>query len=154
LSCADSDSYKPNSKELAFVQPDSQFVNIYLEYDFNKIVNTFNKTYKVDLFSSGISSINFWFTTEEQKSILKIINAIDYFSLPDTLINYSSILAGDQILRVKYQLDDKTTVVKSKIRIKKTPKTLNDSLSAKLQNLNSYIISIIESKTKIEEFPH
>ena len=98
------------------VEPETQFVQIYFKYSFKNELNTFANTYQKDLVLDGVIKVKFWLTDEEQNNILDKLNSLNYFSLPDTF-NYipqdsisPSPNPGKQILRIKYQQNDKKII--------------------------------------------
>ncbi len=144
LSCQDSS-----------MEPVNQFVQIYFKYSFKNELNTFENTYKKDLVLDGVIEVKFWLTDEEQNSIFEKAEEFNYFSLPDTfkyISQYDSISvsiepnSGDQILRIKYKLKDKTTIWTY-------PLNEHNSQVRDLMKLNSFIISIIESKPEYKKLP-
>lgn len=102
----------------------------------------------------GVIKVKFWLTKEEQNKILDKVNAVNYFSLPDTFkyIPQDSISIainpnpGEQILRIKYQENDKKTVWTYPLN-EDNPKVKD------LLELNDLIISIIESKPEYKKLP-
>ena len=142
------------SCENTIIEPDEQFVQIYFKYDFKNELNTFENTYQKDLVLDGVIKVNFWLTAEEQNKIMAKANELNYFSLPDTLkyISQDSIMfsinpnPGEQKLRIKYLMNDKTTI---------WTYPLNDDNSRvkDLIELNNFIINIIESKPEYKRLP-
>ncbi|MBU2447384.1 MAG: hypothetical protein KJ666_17675 [Bacteroidetes bacterium] len=141
-------------KDSSSVEPETQFVQIYFKYDFKNELNTFENTFQKDLVLDGVRKINFWLSTEEQNSILEKVNEINYFSMPDTFkyISEDSVSVsiepnpGEQILRIKYQSKDKTTIWTY-------PVVENDSRFTDLLALRKYIKSIIELKQEYKRLP-
>ena len=135
-------------------EPDNQFVQIFFKYGFKNELNTFENSYQKDLFSDGVVKVNFWLTMEEQKSIIQKAEEINYFMLPDTLITIQedSIAVslnpnpGAQTLRIRYNAKDKTTVWFY-------PFIENDVQMKRIMELNSFIISMIESKPEYKKLP-
>jgi hypothetical protein len=136
------------------VEPDIQFVQVYFKYEFKNELNTFENTFQKDLVLDGVKKIDFWLSTEEQNNILKKAKEINYFTFPDTFkfIPKDNISVsidpnpGDQILRIKYQSKDKTTIWTY-------PVVENDSQFIELLELRKYIKSIIESKPEYKSLP-
>jgi len=136
------------------VEPDNQFVQIYFKYELKNELNTFENTFQKDLVLDGVKKINFWLSKEEQNSILEKVNEINYFSMPDTFkyISEDSISVSiepnpdEQILRIKYQSQDKTMIWTY-------PVIENDSRFKDLLELRKYIKSIIESKQEYKSLP-
>lgn len=136
------------------VEPVEQVVQIYFTYGFENELNTFENTFQKDLVWDGVKKIDFWLTTEEQNSILEKADAIDFFALPDTFkyISQDSVSVhidpdpGEQILRIKYQSKDKTTIWSY-------PTVENDSRFNDLLELRNYIRTIIESKQEYKSLP-
>jgi hypothetical protein len=136
------------------VEPETQFVQIYFKYSFKNELNTFENTYQKDLVLDGVIKVKFWLTAEEQNRILEKANSINYFSLPDTFkyISQDSITVsinsnpGEQILRIKYQMNDKTTLWTY-------PLLENDTQFNDLLELRQFIITIIESKPEFKKLP-
>jgi len=142
-----------NQKSL--LEPEEQFVQIYLKYGFKNELNTFENTYQKDLVLDGAIQVTFWLTETEQTSILEKAIEFNFFSLPDTLEYTSqndSIAVslepnpGVQILRIQYQSKDKTTTWTY-------PLNPDDSQVTDLMALNNYIISVIESKPEYKKLP-
>ncbi len=136
------------------VEPVEQFVQIYFKYELKNELNTFENTFQKDLILDGIKKIELWLTTEEQNNILEKANAIDFFSMPDTFkyIPQDGVLLhidpdpGEQILRIKYQTKDKTTIWTH-------PAVENDPRFDDLLELRNYIRTIIESKPEYKNLP-
>jgi hypothetical protein len=140
LSCQDSS-----------IEPENQFVQIYFKYGFKNVLNTFENSYEKDLVLDGVIKVKFWFTAEEQNAILEKAIEDNYFSIPDTLQKDSTVVIidpspGEQILRIKYQSKDKTTIWKY-------PLNEDNSQVKDLMKLTSFIISIIESKPEYKRLP-
>ena len=136
------------------VEPENQFVQIYMNYGFKNELNTFKNTYQKDLVLEGVKKVRFWLTEEEQNKILEKANIVNYFSMPDTfkynpqdsinvIINPDP---GEQILRIKYMSKDKTTIWTFPILESKTD--FNNLLE-----LRQFIITIIESKPEYRKLP-
>lgn len=93
-----------------------QIIQIHYKFGFADEINTFTKTYIKDLVLDGTLTIDFWFQREDQDTILKVVEEINFFNLPDTLSYYpeDSIAVainpdpGIQSLRIKYGSQDKT----------------------------------------------
>ena len=136
------------------VEPDPQFVQIYLKYGFRNELNTFENTYQKDLVLDGTIKVNFWLTEDEQNKILEQANSVNYFAMrdtfkylsPDSLIVIISPDPGEQILRINYQSKDKTTVWSY-------PTPENDEEFNDLLELRQFIITIIESKPAYKLLP-
>jgi hypothetical protein len=143
LSCQDSPT-----------EPDPQYVQIFLKYGFRNELNTFENTYQKDLVLDGTIKVKFWLSAEEQNKILEKANVINYFSMRDTfkLVSPDSTIViispdpGEQILRIKYQTNDKTTFWNY-------PAPENDEEFNELMQLRQYIIMIIESKVSYKLLP-
>jgi len=135
-------------------EPDIQFVQISFKYGFKNELNTFENTYQKDLFYGDVVKVNFWLTMEEQKSIIKKAEESNFFMLPDTLITIQedSIAIslnpnpGAQTLRIRYYSKDKTTVWFY-------PLVENSDQMKQIMELNSFIISLIESKPEYKKLP-
>jgi len=135
-------------------EPDQQFVQIFLKYGFRNELNTFENTFQKDLVMDGVIKVNFWLSEKEQNKILEKVNAVNYFAMRDTFkyISPDSITViispdpGEQILRIKYQSEDKTTVWSY-------PPLENDEEFNDLLELRQYIITIIESKPGYKHLP-
>jgi hypothetical protein len=136
------------------VEPEIQFVQIYLKNGFKTELNTFENTFQKDLVMDDVMKVKFWLTAEEQNKILEKANLLNYFSMPDTFINNSpdSISVsinpdpGEQVLRIKYQSNDKTTVWSY-------PLLENNAQFDNLLELRQCIITIIESKPEYKKLP-
>jgi len=140
LSCQDSS-----------MEPENQFVQIYFKYGFKNVLNTFENTYEKDLILDGVIKIKFWFTAEEQNGILEKAQEVNYFSIPDTLQNDSTLVIidpspGEQILRIKFQAKDKTTIWTY-------PLNEDNSQVNDFMKLTNFIRSIIESKPEYKRLP-
>jgi hypothetical protein len=143
LSCQDSS-----------LSPDEQFVQIYFKYNFKNVLNTFDNTFQKDLVEDGVVKIKFWLKEEEQNKILEKANLLNYFLMPDTFISdFSDSIAvsinpdpGEQVLRIKYQTNDKTTFWNY-------PPLQNNAQFNDLLELHRFIISIIESKQEYKDLP-
>jgi hypothetical protein len=138
----------------SFVEPEDQFVQIFLKYGFKNKLNTFENTFQKDLVRDGVIKVKFWLTAAEQNKILEKANSVYYFSMPDTFKNVSpdSIEVhfnpnpGEQTLRIKYQSNDKTTIWTYPLL--ENNKQLDD-----LMELRQFIIGIIESKPEYKNLP-
>ncbi|GAB6283109.1 MAG: hypothetical protein STSR0008_18650 [Ignavibacterium sp.] len=136
------------------VEPETPFVQIYFKYNFKNELNTFENTFQKDLVFDGVIKVKFWLTEEEQNKILEKANLVNFFSMPDTFIHSSSdsILVsinpdpGEQVLRIKYQSYDKTTLWNY-------PPLQNNEQFNDLIKLQQYIVSIIESKPEYKKLP-
>lgn len=140
VSCSDS-----------LLEPDPQFVQIFFKYEFNNELNTFDKTYQKDLILDGTIKVNFWLTTDEQNQILNKANEINFFSFPDTFLNDTSFVLvspnpGEQKLRIKTNNKDHQSIWTILI-------DLSNPQAAKLKELSSLIISIIEAKPEYKKLP-
>ncbi|MBU0561238.1 MAG: hypothetical protein KJ799_04950 [Bacteroidetes bacterium] len=143
LSCQDSS-----------VEPENQFVQIFFKYGIKNELNTFENTYQKDLFLDGVIKIKFWLTADEQNKILEKAYSVNYFSMPDTfkvspwdsIYIYTSPDSSEQILRIKYQDKEKTTIWTY-------PLVENMSQFKDLLELQQFIISIIESKPEYKKLP-
>jgi len=76
--------------DLSF-EPDVQFVQIDYKYNFKDELNTFQNYYQKDLVIDGVIRTEFWLTKEEQNIILEKANEINFFSLPDSIINRAPV---------------------------------------------------------------
>jgi len=102
----------------------------------------------------GVIKVKFWLSEEEQTKIFEKANALNYFSMPDTFINDSSDSIavsvnpdpGEQVLRIKYQSNDKTTLWNY-------PPLENNPQFNDLIELRLYIVNIIESKPEYKNLP-
>jgi hypothetical protein len=111
FSCAD--NFKDNLYQREEAE---QIIKIHLKYNFADEVNTFTKTCTKDLVEDGTVTINFWFQSEAQDTIIRVVEETDFFHLPDTLsyIPEDSIAMamnpdpGIQSLRISYDHQDKT----------------------------------------------
>ena len=138
----------------SLVEPDPQFVQIYFKYGFRNELNTFTNTYQKDLVMDGTIKVKFWLTEIEQNRILEKANAVNYFAMrdtfkyvsPDSINVYISPDPGVQLLRIKYQSEDKTTVWRY-------PTPENDEEFNDLLELQHYIVTMIESKREFKVLP-
>lgn len=135
-------------------EPEEQFVQIYFKYGYKNILNTFENVYQKDLVLDGIIQVPFWLTEEEQNNILDKANDLYFFSMPDTFdysssndtLVYISPNPGQQILRIKFEGKDKSTLWKY-------PVVQNDLQLNNLFKLRKFIINIIESKPEYRKLP-
>lgn len=136
------------------LEPDPQFVQIYLKYSFKNELNTFENTFQKDLVMDGTIKVKFWLTENEQNEIFEKAHSVNYFAMRDTF-KYTSpdsiniIISpdpGEQTLRIKYQSEDKTTVWLY-------PPLENDEEFNHLLDLRQFIIAIIESKPAYRLLP-
>jgi len=93
-----------------------QIIKILYKYGFANEINTFNKTCTKDLVFAGTITMDYWFQLEEQDTIIKVLEEINFFNLPDTL-SYQPVDTiavtiepdpGIQSLRINYNNQDKT----------------------------------------------
>lgn len=136
------------------VEPETQFVQIYFKYNFKDELNTFDNSLQKDLVMDGVTKVKFWLTTEEQNRILEKAIAVNFFTMPDTF-TYSNddstriVISPDpglQILRIKYQLNDKTCIWMFPIDEK-------DIRFKQLIELEDLIRGIIQSKKEYQSLP-
>lgn len=140
LSCQDS-----------VVEPENQFVKIYLKYDHKNVLNTFDNTYQKDLVLDGTITVNFWLTADEQNQILNKANEINFFTFPESFETDSSLPIpsenfGQQKLRIKFN-DINNTVVWY------YPLYDNDQQVKDLMAIEDLIRSIIEAKPEYKKLP-
>ena len=136
------------------VEPETQFVQVYLKYGFKNELNTFENAFQKDLVMDGVIKVKFWLTAKEQNKIIEKANLLNYFSMPDTFINNSpdSIAVsinpdpGEQILRIK-------NLSKNKITLWSYPPLENNAQFDDLLELRQYIVTIIESKPEYKKLP-
>ena len=110
-SCTDQSDKEINGRKEV-----EQIIKIHYKYDFANEINTFNKTCTKDLVLGGVITMDYWFQLEEQDTIIKVIEEIDFFNLPDTLSyqpedSISVVIEPDpgiQSLRINYNNQDKT----------------------------------------------
>lgn len=141
------------------VESEDQFVQIFFKYGFKNELNTFENTFQKDLVMDGVIRVNFWLTADEQNRILQKAEYLNYFSMPDTFqyipqpddtVSFQiSPDPGEQILRIKYSTNDKTTIYEPKYRF-----LVNDDIQFdNLTELRQLIIDIIESKLLYKLLP-
>ena len=132
------------------LEPDTQFVQIFLKYWFKNELNTFNNTYQKDLVLDGTITVPFWLTTDEQNRILSKANEVNFFSLPDTLERDTTFTfdpnPGYQTIRIKFEGNDNIVQWIE-------PLDYNDPSVNKTLELYEYIISIIEAKPEYKNLP-
>lgn len=110
-SCTDQSDKEINGRKEV-----EQIIKIHYKYDFTNEINTFNKTCTKDLVLGGVITMDYWFQLEEQDTIIKVIEEIDFSNLPDTLSyqpedSISVVIEPDpgiQSLRINYNNQDKT----------------------------------------------
>jgi len=136
-------------------EPDPQLLKIHLYYGFGNELNTFEQTYTKDLVLDGYVTVDFWLTEAEQESISNKLDAVDFFSFPDTLIyqmGSDSIMVriepdpGWQFLRVSDEDRDK-------IVYWRYPLPEGNEFVPRLVELKNLIIDIIESKPEYKKLP-
>lgn len=136
-------------------QPDPQLVKIHFYYGFGNQLNTFEQTYTKDLVLDGYITVDFWLTKAEQERISNKLEAVDFFSFPDTLIYQmgpDSILVriepdpGWQFLRVADEDRDK-------IVYWRYPLPEGNEFVPRLLDLKNLIIDLIESKPEYTALP-
>ena len=111
ISCTDKSDNESYVREEA-----EQAIQIHYKYGFADEINTFDKTCTKDLVLDGTVTIDFWFQLDEQQAIIRELEDIDFFNLPDTIAYQSSDSItetiepdpGIQSLRIKYNNQDKT----------------------------------------------
>lgn len=138
----------------SITEPDAQFVQIFLKYEFRNELNTFENSYQKDLMMDGVTKVKFWLTTEEQRCILQKVEEVNYFALANTLgtTQHDSLYywitpnPGEQILRIKYGSLDKSTVWYY-------PLDESNPQTARIRGLGNYIVSLIESKPEYKKLP-
>lgn len=93
-----------------------QSIKIHYKYNFKDEINTFNLKCIKDLILDGTVAMDFWYNEDEQNTLIKIVNEIDFFNLSDTLktIRPDSLAClfdpdpGLQSLKIKYLNNNKT----------------------------------------------
>ncbi|MBN2012434.1 hypothetical protein JW960_24105 [candidate division KSB1 bacterium] len=135
------------------LKPDEQTVKIDFHCSFKEHLNTFTHKLTKDLVIDGTITIDFWLTKAEQRMILAKADTIDFFNLPDSL-NWAdddsihlaiSPDPGIQYLRIQAGESDKTVywnIVNSYAEE-----------FGRLQELTSFIISIIMAKPEYKSLP-
>ncbi len=94
-------------------EPDVQFVQVDYKYNFNDQLNTFQRYYQKDLVIDGAVRTELWLNKEEQNRILEKANEINFFSLPDSMLNRSPVEIYPnplQFLRIKNGEKENTVV--------------------------------------------
>lgn len=136
-------------------EPDPQFLKIHFYYGFGNELNTFEQTYTKDLVQDGYITIDFWLIEAEQESISNKLDAVDFFSFPDTLIyqiGSDSIMVriepdpGLQFLRIADENRDKIVYWRPPLSVLNEP-------APRLIELKNLIIDIIESKPEYKALP-
>lgn len=133
------------------VEPETQFVQIDFRYNHKNELNTFENYYIKDLVIDGVIKVSFWLTQEEQNKILQKVKEINYFALPDTMLNtvpHQIIPNPTQYLRIKYGNEEHTVVWDCIL-----PQNQTEQYK-RLTELADYIIMIIESKPEYKRLPH
>ena len=64
---------------------DEQLVKIHLQFGFVDELNTFEGTFTKDLVEDGSITVEFWFSKEDQESIIELAQEVSFFSLPNTI---------------------------------------------------------------------
>ncbi len=136
-------------------QPDPQLLKIHFYYGFGNELNTIEQTYTKDLVMDGYITVAFWLTEAEQERISNKLDAVDFFSFPDTLIYQmgpDSIMVsihpdpGWQFLRVADENRDK-------IVYWRYPLPDENEFVPRLVELKNMIIDIIETKPEYKKLP-
>jgi len=129
---------------------DPQSLQIKFQYGFRNELNTAEGTYQKDLVMDGIIKVPFWLTTNEQKTILEKMSAIQFFSFPDTLHRAPGLLIepdpSPDFLRLKYQGEEKSVIWYY-------PLDSRSEYSQPLSELTELIKQIIESKPEYKKLP-
>lgn len=136
-------------------KPDPQLLKIHCYYGFGNVLNTFEQLYTKDLVLDGSITVDFWLTEAEQERIKNKLEAVDFFSFPDTLIYQmgpDSIMVrmepdpGWQFLRIADENRDK-------IVYWRYPLSEGNELVQRLVKLKNLIIDIIEAKPEYKKLP-
>ena len=136
-------------------EPDPQLLKIHCYYGFGNVLNTFEQLYTKDLVLDGYITVDFWLTEAEQERIKNKLDAVDFFSFPDTLIYQmgpDSIMVrmepdpGWQFLRIADENRDKTVYWRYSFRE-------GNEFVPSLLELKNLIIDIIEAKPEYKKLP-
>ena len=106
----------PSNVEKYYRNEAEQVIKVHLKYGFADEINTFEKTCTKNLIEDGTVTIDFWFQPDDQDTIIKIMEEVDFFSIRDTIsFNPQDSVAividpdpGIQSLRIQYNNEDKT----------------------------------------------
>jgi len=98
ISCGENKTQTADSIE-------EQFIKIEFKYDKINELNTFNKTFTKNLLIEGPMQIPFGFTKAQQEIIIAKMDAIDFFWLPNSLLNQETsfiIPDAQSIIKIEY----------------------------------------------------
>lgn len=132
------------------IEPDEQRVEILLKYNYKDELNTFEKYFIKDLVIDGLYKVEFWLTELEQTEIEKKTYELNFFTLPDSMLNSAPVEISPNF----------THYLKIKIGNDENAVTWNITLPeyqteehTKIYKLAKYIIDIIESKPEYKKLP-
>jgi hypothetical protein len=127
---------------------DEQFIQIYFHYNLLDELDTFHGTYQKDLVIDGTVQTRMWLTANEQEIILTAVERIRFFSLPDTIHQYYSVMPdmGPQVLRIKYKDQDKSIVWYDGV-------APNDKSIYYVEQIQNLLCSIIVAKPEYKALP-
>ena len=132
------------------IEPEEQFVQLYIKYNHKDELNTFENYLIKDLVLDGTIKIDFWLTKEEQLKIQDKIFEIDYFSLPDSLLNTAPVeISSNPVQHLKVRIDDSEKSVSWNYTL---PEFQNEQ-HLKIYELSDYLINIIETKPEFKSLP-
>lgn len=132
------------------VEPDEQNVQILYKYYYKDELNTFDKYLIKDLVLDGLIKVDFWLTTAEQESIKNKVYELNFFSMPDSMMNTAPVEISPnftQYLRIK--IDDDDHEVTWNIILPEYQ--IEDHI--KIIELGKFIRDIIESKPEYLKLP-
>lgn len=136
------------------IEPDPQFLKVYMHYDFRNEVNTFKNYLQKDLILDGVAQTGFLFSAEEQEKILEKVNSVNYFGFPDTIryvpgLESMSVVVepnpGEQFLRIKYHHQDKIVYWYYPLP--------DNEYARLLLELKDFIVETIESTSEYQSLP-
>lgn len=130
--------------------PDEQLAMVHFHYHFRNELNTFDKTYQKDLVMDGVTSTEFWFTTEEQGELLAQAEIQHFYQFPDTIKSEAGVTndpdPGRQFLRIKHEEWDHTVSWYY-------PLPEDHGYVPDLRALRDFLIELIESKPAYKSLP-
>jgi hypothetical protein len=137
-------------KEETINTNDEQFVLIQFKYDRINELNTFDKTFTKNLMIEGEIKIPFALSKQEQESIIYKCEEIDFFGLPNTLLNpeTKNIMPESQsFIKIEYK-----SIMHDIIWDGMPPKEFSTE-HQRIVELASFIKNIVERSPEYKKLP-
>ncbi len=131
------------------ISHDLQFIQIFYHSGKFDELDTFHGTFQKDLIP-GAATATMWLTKREQEIILTKVEQMKFFSFPDTIDRLPNMVVqpdlGPQVIRIKYNDQDKTVTWYDPIDPRSKVKYY-------IESLQSLLNDIIWSKPEYKALP-